>query len=164
MSLYYSESEFDDVVKSYCSHAQTAIHLDISAERYLYCLTNGHPKLVSSCLELVDEITREEANQNTSQSERRKLNTNAVKNILDNDETVFQRGEMGYDMGGPPPSLLSGGNDTLDMLRTLLKRGKVSYRRVLDGSVIHSCYSSGLLIMKDRSDQYLVFASPLHRR
>lgn len=164
MSLYYPESEFDDFVKSYCSHAQTTIHLNASAERYLYYLTNGHPKLVSSCLVLVDEITREEANKNSSQSERRKLNPNTVKKILDNDETVFQRGEMGYDMGGPPPSLLSDGNDTLDMLRTLLKRGKLSYSRVLDGSVIHLCYTSGLLIMKDRSVQYLVFASPLHRR
>lgn len=52
MSLYYSESEFDDVVEKYCSHAQTTIDLNRSARRYLYYLTNGHPKLVSSCLVL----------------------------------------------------------------------------------------------------------------
>lgn len=165
MSLYYSESEFDDVVEKYCSHAQTTIDLNRSARRYLYYLTNGHPKLVSSCLVLVDEISREDANQPQSQSERRKLNLNAVKKVLENDETVFGRGETGHEMGGPPSSLLSDGNYTITMLRILLAKGKISYSRILYDSVMHLCYASGLLIMKDNSpNEFLVFPSPLHRR
>ncbi|GAM40975.1 hypothetical protein TCE0_041f13738 [Talaromyces pinophilus] len=165
MSLYYSESEFDDVVEKYCSHAQTAIDLNRSARRYLYYLTNGHPKLVSFCLVLVDEISREDVNQPQSQSERRKLNLNAIKKVLENDQTVFGRGETGYEMGGPPPAPLSDGNYTITMLRILFAKGKLSYSRILYGSVMHMCYASGLLIMKDDSpDEFLVFPSPLHRR
>lgn len=165
MSLYYSESEFDDVVEKYCSHAQTTIDLNRSARRYLYYLTNGHPKLVSSCLVLVDDISREDANQPQSQSQRRKLNLNAIKKVLENDETVFGRGETGHEMGGPPPTPLSDGNYTITMLGILFAKGKISYSRILYGSVMHMCYASGLLVMKDDSpDEFLVFPSPLHRR
>ncbi|PCG93704.1 Hypothetical protein PENO1_079420 [Penicillium occitanis (nom. inval.)] len=140
MSLYYSESEFDDVVEKYCSHAQTAIDLNRSARR-------------------------EDVNQPQSQSERRKLNLNAIKKVLENDQTVFGRGETGYEMGGPPPVPLSDGNYTITMLRILFAKGKLSYSRILYGSVMHMCYASGLLIMKDDSpDEFLVFPSPLHRR
>lgn len=122
-------------------------------------------RLVSSCLVLVDEISREDANQPQSQSERRKLNLNAVKKVLENDETVFGRGETGHEMGGPPSSLLSDGNYTITMLRILLAKGKISYSRILYDSVMHLCYASGLLIMKDNSpNEFLVFPSPLHRR
>lgn len=165
MSLYYSESEFGDVVEKYCTHAQTAIDLNRSAQRYIYYLTNGHPKLVSSCLVLVDEISREDANQHHNHGSRSKLNLNAIKIILENDATVFGRGETGSEMGGPAPSPQNDRDYTITMLRTLLAKGKLSYSQVLYGSDMHWCYARGFLVMKDESpNEFLVFPSPLHRR
>uniref|UniRef100_A0A093VBW2 Uncharacterized protein n=1 Tax=Talaromyces marneffei PM1 TaxID=1077442 RepID=A0A093VBW2_TALMA len=82
ISLYYSESEFEDAADRYCLHAQPAIELNRSARR------------------------RAE-DQPQSHSSRHKLNLDAVKKILENDETVFGRGEAGYEMGGPPLSPLN---------------------------------------------------------
>ncbi|EEA19060.1 hypothetical protein TMatcc_010397 [Talaromyces marneffei ATCC 18224] len=165
ISLYYSESEFEDAADRYCLHAHPAIELNRSARRYLYYLTNGHPKLVSSCLVLVDEISRRAEDQPQSHSLRHKLNLDAVKKILENDETVFGRGEAGYEMGGPPLSPLNDQDCTITVLRILLSRGKILFSRILFPSTIYRWYSSGLLIMKDvSSNGYLVFPSPLHRK
>jgi hypothetical protein len=165
INLYYSGSEFLDATKRYCSHAQIAIDLKKPALNYLYYITNGHPKLVPSFLALVDEISREAVGQTQNQSSRRQMNFNDVEEIMKNDQTVFGRGEIGYQMCGPPPSSQNDRSSALALFRDLLLEGKVLYSRTVYGNVIDMCYSSGLLIMKDDSpNEFLVFPSPLHRR
>jgi hypothetical protein len=165
INLYYSWSELVDVTIGYCSHEQTAIDLSKPARRYLYELTNGHPKLVSSCLVVVDDIFGEAAHQPQGQSLRRKVTLGAIKKILEDNETVFGRSEMGYDMGGPPPpSSEDDRNAAINLFHALLAEWQIPYSRRTWGNVVDLCYSSGLLIMKDDTDGFLVFPSPLHKR
>lgn len=96
---------------------------------------------------------------------RRKVTLGAIKKILEDNETVFGRGEMGYDMGGPPPlSSEDDRNAAINLFHALLAEWQIPYSRKTWGNAVDLCYSSGLLIMKDDTDGFLVFPSPLHRR
>lgn len=90
VSFHYPLTEFNDVVDRYCSHAPVRIELRGQVRRYIYDLTNGHPKLVSSALALIDEmILPDDPWEYPS-----KTNLQAVTRILEDYETVFERGKM----------------------------------------------------------------------
>jgi hypothetical protein len=54
--LFYNETEFEDVVKRYCTEATTRLSLDKAARTYLFSITSGHPGAVFSMLSYIFKV------------------------------------------------------------------------------------------------------------
>jgi len=54
--LFYNETEFEDVVKRYCTDPTTRLSLDRAARTYLFSITSGHPGAVFSMLSYIFKV------------------------------------------------------------------------------------------------------------
>lgn len=59
IALFYSRTEFDDVVRRYCSQEDEnpRLNLDTTAQDYLFNLTNGHPGAVRGMLDMLLQVS-----------------------------------------------------------------------------------------------------------
>jgi hypothetical protein len=83
--LFYNETEFEDVVKRFCTDPTTRLSLDKAGRTYLFSITSGHPGAVFSMLSYIFKIYGSPFKHGNIQQ----ITKDDFVKALDDDATVF---------------------------------------------------------------------------
>ncbi|PKY00574.1 hypothetical protein P168DRAFT_293437 [Aspergillus campestris IBT 28561] len=161
ISLFYTRSEFDDVVQRICTDGRRPVPLHRDAADYIFSLTNGHPGAVYSVLDMIYQVHRSEIKH----GKIREVGKDHIITMLDDEEESFRiLGQSVVKRSFVDRRRLS--HHAADTLREVLKNGSV--QRDLSNDGIRNCYESGWLhsepLDADASSIVCVFPTRLHAK
>ncbi|KAN0075628.1 hypothetical protein V8E54_006898 [Elaphomyces granulatus] len=86
ISLFYSRTEFEDVVRRLCARGKERLPLHKGAIDYIYTLTSGHPGAVKAVVGMLEKVYRADIKHKKIKA----VETSHIISTLDNEEESFR--------------------------------------------------------------------------
>ncbi|GAD95379.1 hypothetical protein TSTA_121560 [Paecilomyces variotii No. 5] len=86
ISLFYTTSEFEDVIVRFCRQPSVEFTLAEDLQNHLYSLTDGHPGVVHAVLTFIQSVYR----TRFKRTEIRRLTLDHIRGDLDDDEKLIE--------------------------------------------------------------------------
>ncbi|KAF8540141.1 hypothetical protein BDD12DRAFT_834542 [Trichophaea hybrida] len=160
ISLFFTRSEFDDVVERVTTRPTKPLPLTKNAKGYIWRLTNGHPGAVRSIMDMVEFKNHSRIKHN----EEVPLDSIDIINCLDNEKDFERLRSTVVFRSFPKKQKMTFAAKSV--LQRALVNGQVE--RDLDDPGINLCYKEGWLhsepLDEDADKIVLVFPTALHAK
>ncbi|KAN0071428.1 hypothetical protein V8E54_010024 [Elaphomyces granulatus] len=84
--LFYDSSEYEDFMCRFYKRPKIKFKLDTEVQDYIYSLTNGHPGMIESVLEYVQNVHRASLERQNA----REITLDKIRMALEDDKELFQ--------------------------------------------------------------------------